>query len=590
VSGKIWSSSVPRTSSKALEFLAALRADRRSESIGNGDKKGQTMLSILPQPTKANARPGKLELALPLTMTGGPGTQATLQYVHLLLGDHARFVPEPAALLRLDLDGSLSAELGDEGYALDVTPGGIHIRAPWSAGLFYGVQTLRHLLPADAAAGSPERHTLVLPCVSIRDKPHYAWRGFMLDEARHFFGATTVKRILDWMACFKLNRFHWHLTDDQGWRVEIRQYPRLTEIGGRRAGTQVGSFLPRRATIDDTPHEGWYTQRQIRDIIAYAAARHITIVPEFDLPGHFGAALAAYPKLGCAERPEGARAEVRRRWGIFSDVACVGNPQTLAFMRDVLDELCTLFPGRYLHLGGDAVKTDHWQACPHCRRVKRRYGYADWADLTTHTMNVLAVHLRRRDKTAVVWNEALRPSLSKDVVVMHWRPGRRSMRGTKQALRDGYQVVFQTWLESYYDYPYTMVPLRSVYRAHSLDDVTLAMAAHVLGVQGGLWTEFVAGETRIQFNVFPRLAAKAEVGWTGPPAKGSHSPRDSHLRRYADFKQRWQAVQPHVVQMGLTGAAPLAASDPGPVRQFWGLLRDLRRGDLQAEQRRWTKG
>jgi hexosaminidase len=524
---------------------------------------------------EANARPGKLQVTLPLTMTGSPGTQATLQYLKVLLGNNARIVPEPPAQLRLDLAGVLAAELGDEGYTLDINSEGICVRAPWSAGLFYGLQTLCQLLPADCAAGPPDR-TFVLPGLSIRDRPRYAWRGFMLDEARHFFGSEAVKRILDWMACCKLNRFHWHLTDYQGWRVEIAKYPRLTEVGGRRSGTQVGSFLPRRATIDETPHEGWYTQRQIREIVAYAAARHITIVPEVDLPGHFTAALAAYPQLGCT----GERAEVRRTWGIFEDVACVGRPQTLAFLRDVLDEFCALFPGRYVHLGGDEVKTDHWRSCPHCRRIRRRYSYLDWADLTTHTMNVLAVHLRRRNRTAVVWNEALRPSLSKDAVVMHWRPGRRSMLRTRQGLRDGYRVVFQTWLESYYDYPHTMVPLRGVYRAKSLDQLPPELAQNVLGTQGALWTEFVAHEPRIQFNVFPRLAAKAEVGWSPPAARA---------QGVADFKERWQALQPYVEQRGLTNSAPLEVSDPGPVRRVVGLLRDLSRGDVQGEQRRWIE-
>jgi hexosaminidase len=335
----------------------------------------------------------------------------------------------------------------------------------------------------------------------------------------------------------------------------------------------VGSFLSRRATIDPAPHQGWYSQQQIREIVDYAAARHITIVPEIDLPGHFSAALAAYPHLGCGARPT----SVRSRWGISEAVACVGSPQTMAFLRDVLNELCALFPGRWIHLGGDEVKTERWQECPHCRRVKRRYGYADWQDLNTHTMNALAVHLRRRDKAAVVWNEALRPALSKDVLVMHWRPGRGSMRRTKQALRDGYSVVFQTWRESYFDYPHTLVPLRTVYRARTLDDLAPAMSKNVLGTQGALWTEYVADEPRIQFNVFPRLAAKAEVGWA--PA--------SRRRDLAAFKQRWQALLPYLEGMGLTHAAPLAASDPGPARQVWGLLRDLRRGDLQAEQARW---
>jgi hexosaminidase len=274
---------------------------------------------------------------------------------------------------------------------------------------------------------------------------------------------------------------------------------------------------------------------------------------------------------------------VRARWGVFEDVACVGNPQTLAFLRDVLNELCVLFPGRWIHLGGDEVKTDRWQTCPHCRRVKRRYGYTDWRDLTTHTMNALAVHLRRRDKTAVVWNEALRPSLSKDVVVMHWTRGARAMRRTKQALRDGYSVVLQAWSESYFDYPHAVIPLRNVYRARTFDDLGPVMAAanagKVLGTQGALWTEYVADAARLQFSVFPRLAAKAEVGWT--PA--------SRERDVAEFKGRWQALLPHLERMGLTGAAPLAACDPGPLRQAWALLHDLRRGDLQAEQARWQE-
>jgi hexosaminidase len=531
------------------------------------------MISIVPKPQMLTVRPGQMRIGLPLTMRGSAGAQATIESFAALLGENGLIVPADSQVhLDLHLDSGLRSRLGREGYTLDIASAGVQIRAAQPVGLFYGLQTLRQLLPPNIA-GEKQNHSLTLPCLSITDNPLFPWRGFMLDEARHFFGAETVKRVLDWLAFLKINTFHWHLTDYQGWRVEIRKYPKLTAIGGRRSGSQTRSFVKRFATMDMTPHEGWYSQRDIREIVAYAAERQITIVPEFDLPGHFTAALAAYPHLGCTKEPM----EVRCTYGIYPDVVCVGNPETRGFLRDVLDELCELFPGTYIHLGGDEVKTEHWESCPDCRRLVREEGLQSFAELNTFIMNDLGGHLLERGKTPVVWNEALRPALNKDVVVMHWTPGRRAMKRTKQALRDGYQVVFQTWLESYFDYPHSMVPLRQVYRAKTFDDLLPDRARNVLGTQGALWTEFVEDEARIQWNGFPRLAAKAEVGWSQP-----------QVRDYADFRDRWADLTPYLRHMGLANYAPLEACDPSLCRRVLGTLRDATR-DVQSEQKHWQE-
>jgi hexosaminidase len=405
----------------------------------------------------------------------------------------------------------------------------------------------------------------------MNDKPRFPWRGFMLDEARHFFGMDTVKRVLDWLAFIKMNTFHWHLTDYQGWRIEIKKYPKLSEVGSIRAGSQTHSFLKRYRGMEMIPHQGWYTQSEVQEIIAYAAERHITIVPEFDLPGHFSAALAAYPHLSCTKEPM----EVRREWGVFEDVACVGSPETRQFLKDVLDEFCTIFPGPFIHLGGDEVRTDHWETCPQCRRVKREHDVQSFADLNSFIMNELGIYLLEKGKTPVVWNEALQSSLNKNIVVMHWTPSNSSLKKTIRALKDGRKVVFQTFRESYYDYPHSFVPLKKVYRAKTFDEITSEMIGNVLGTQGALWTEFVSDEKRIQFNTFPRLAAKAEVGWS-----------PDVTRDYQDFQQRWQNLVPHMKELALKNSAPQEVWDPSLYRQAFARFLDMR-VDMQGEQKRW---
>jgi hexosaminidase len=500
-------------------------------------------------------------------LTGDDSTQPILD--HFSISDEKIFKiirVGSAAQVSLGLLEELNDDLGGEGYQLEISTDSVRIQAATQAGLFYGMQTLRQLLPTEAS-----NREISIPCLSIVDKPRFGWRGFMLDEARHFFGMETIKKVLDWLAFFKINVFHWHLTDYQGWRVEILKYPRLTEVGGHRAGSQTRSFSKKFRGMDMTPHAGWYTQDEMREIIAYAAERQITIVPELDLPGHFGAVLAAYPQLGCTKE----EMEVRSEWGIFKEVACVGNPETREFLHDVLDEFCDLFPGDYLHLGGDEVRTDHWEACPECRRVKAEHKLDSFAELNSLIMNYLGAYLKEMGKTPIVWNEALHSNLDEGTVIMHWTPNPLLLLKTKRALRNGYQVIFQTFWESYFDYAHSFIPMQRVYRAKTLDNIPPAVWRNVLGVQGALWTEFVEDEDRIQWNAFPRLAAKAEVGWSR-----------SGDRNYKDFKIRWGNLKGHLETIGLNNPAPLEVCDPSFYRRSMALAHDVLM-DMQAEQKRW---
>jgi hexosaminidase len=526
------------------------------------------MLAIIPKPEKLTILPGELHLANPITISGdGEAKQVLVQFASSLEQFFALKPTSQEAQVLLEIREDMQEEVGCEGYLLDISSEKVTIRAAQPAGLFYGMQTLRQLLAPEIQVSGYS-----LPCLSILDKPRFKWRGFMLDEARHFFGIQTVKRVLDWLAYFKINTFHWHLTDYQGWRVEIAKYNLLTEVGGRRAGSQTRSFSKQFRGMDLTPHAGWYSQDEIREIVAYAAQRYITIVPELDLPGHFSAALAAYPHLGCTKE----EMEVRMEWGIFNDVACVGSQETREFLYDVLDEFSNLFPGPYIHLGGDEVRTDHWRDCPECQRVKGENGLKTISGLNSLIMNDLGSFLQGKGKTPVVWNEALSPSLDKRTVIMHWTPVPFSLLKTKRALQDGYQVVFQTFWESYFDYAHSFIPLKNVHRAKSLDQVPRGAWDNVLGVQGALWTEFVADEARLQWNVFPRLAAKAEVGWS-----------QSGDRSYVDFKDRWGGLRSNIESLGLANPAPLEASDPSSYRRSLALLHDVI-VDMQAEQHRWN--
>ncbi len=421
---------------------------------------------------------------------------------------------------------SLVESLGQkEAYTLEVSPNGIEIKAGTTAGIFYGVQTLLQLLPSD---GSVE-----LPCLNIEDQPRYPWRGMHLDCVRHFMPVPFLKKFIDLMALFKFNTFHWHLTDDQGWRLESRRYPRLTEVGAWRAETVRGF---EKGPGDGVPHGGFYTREEAREIVEYAAARFITVVPEIEMPGHATAALAAYPEFSCTGGPFSVATE----WGIFQDVFCVGNDATLAFLENVLDEVLEIFPSTFIHIGGDECPKDRWRVCPECQARIRAEGLADEDALQSWLIGRMSRFLQSRGRRLVGWDEILEGGLAEGATVMSWR----GEAGGIEACNAGHDVVMTPGDRVYFNFsqdrpetnpllqeiPYTS--LESVYRYEPTpEQIDPAQRHHLLGAQGQLWTEYMPTTRRVEYMAFPRTLALAEVLW---------SPRESH--DFASFEQRLPAA------------------------------------------------
>ena len=407
----------------------------------------------------------------------------------------------------LGIDPALRAEA----YSLDIGQGRVAVTGGSPSGLFYGLQSLRQLI---------SQYGMRLPAVHVEDEPCFAYRGAMLDCCRHFFTVDELKTFIDILALHKLNRFHWHLTDDQGWRIEIRHYPGLTKEGSRRAETVLG----RNTNIyDGIPSGGYYTQRQIRDVVAYAAERFITVIPEIEMPGHASAALAAYPWLGCA----GEGYMVRTRWGVFPEVYCAGKDSTFEFMENVLAEVCELFPSEYIHIGGDEADKASWATCPRCRTRMRQEGLEDVDGLQSYLVHRVEVFLNGKGRRLLGWDEILQGGLAPDATVMSWR----GSEGGIAAARAGHQAVMTPNSYCYLDYcqddptrePAAAAAFVTLEKAYSLDPAPDSLGVDVvpmiLGVQGNLWCEHVPTGEHAEHMIWPRLMAIAEVGWSLPERK-----------------------------------------------------------------------
>ena len=429
----------------------------------------------------------------------------------------------PASGIRFVLDQTLP----EEGYRLDVTPKGVEVRASRFPGFFYAVQSLRQMLPAAVYGTEPAPgEEWVLPCVSIEDAPRFAYRGMHLDVARHFFSVEEVKRYLDVMAIHKLNRFHWHLTDDQGWRIEIKKYPELTTVGSIRKKTMIRKEWD---NYDNTPYGGYYTQDEIRDIVAYAADRAITVIPEIDLPGHMLSALTAYPELGCTGGPY----EVWGRWGVADDVLCPGQEKTFEFLEDVLDEVVGLFPSELIHIGGDECPKVRWEKCPRCQARIRQLGLRDKDGYTAehylqgYVTDRIGKYLAERGRRIIGWDEILEGQAPSDAIVMSWR----GSAGGIKAAKLGHDVIMTPNSHFYFDYyqspdadaePFGIggcVTIDKVYSFDPMADLTPGQQAHILGVQANLWTEYIASDDHLEYMLLPRLAALSEVQWCQPGVK-----------------------------------------------------------------------
>ena len=395
-----------------------------------------------------------------------------------------------------------------EGYMLIVDKKGVSIVGNTAAGVFYGIQTLRKAL---ADEEQTKGGSVLLPAVNIADAPRFSYRGMHLDCSRHFFPVTFVKKYIDLLAMHNMNVFHWHLTDDQGWRLEIKRWPKLTTVGSQRSGTIIGT----NSDLDDhTPYGGYYTQQEARDIVAYAKARHITVVPEIDMPGHMLAALASYPELGCTGGPY----QVGHYWGVYKDVLCVANERVYEFVEDVLTEVMDIFPSEVIHIGGDEAPTDKWLQCPKCQTLPTLQ-----AHFTKRVFDFLTAHHRR----AMGWDEIL-DGCPQDAMIMSWRG---SEPGAKAAAL-GHDVVMTPTTHCYFDYQQVedpqfepsrcggFIPVKKVYSLNPVADSLSAEAqTHILGVQANLWTEYVTNEEMAEYQALPRMSALAEVQWTQPNQK-----------------------------------------------------------------------
>ena len=424
-----------------------------------------------------------------------------------------------------DLDTSIA----DEGYSLDIDPSKIIIKASSAAGFYYAVQSLKQMLPIavyeDKKSDSAQKWEV--PCVHIDDAPRFSYRGMHLDVARHFFSVDEVKRYIDLLAMHKLNVFHWHLTDDQGWRIEIKKYPKLTEIGSIRKQTMVGKNFDR---YDNTPYGGYYTQDQIRDIVNYAKERFITIIPEVDLPGHMVAALASYPSLGCTGGPY----EVQGMWGVHPDVLCAGKEETYEFVTDVLSEVIELFPSRYIHIGGDECPKDRWEKCPLCQARIRKLGLKTDKEhtaeerLQSYFMTRVEKFLNENDRQIIGWDEILEGGAAPNATVMSWR----GTDGGVQAAKLRHNVVMTPNTYLYFDYyqsedtqtePLAIgsyVPLERVYDFEPVPDtLDNDSKKYILGAQANLWTEYISDFKQVEYMLLPRLDALSEVQWTRPENK-----------------------------------------------------------------------
>ncbi|WP_345555856.1 beta-N-acetylhexosaminidase [Streptomonospora halophila] len=438
-----------------------------------------------------------------------------------------------SAQIRLSVDRG--AGLGSEGYRLIVDGEGALVVGHDPAGVFYGAQTLRQLLPPAAYRRAPLEPDgrWTLPSVRITDRPRFGWRGCMLDVGRHFMPKHDVLRFVDLLALHKLNVLHLHLTEDQGWRLEIKRYPRLTEVGAWRTESQVGAGSP--AAFDGRPHGGFYTQDDIREIVAYAAARHITVVPEIDVPGHSQAAIAAYPELG-----EGEPVGVARHWGIIDNVLNVTDT-TLEFYRNVFDEVLDLFPSTYICVGGDECPKEQWRRSPTAQRRIREEGLADEEELQSWFVRHFDGYLAERGRRLLGWDEILEGGLAPGATVMSWR----GTEGGVAAARAGHDVVMCPTDTSYLDYRQsgddgepvpvgTVLTTEDVYAAEPVPaELSEQEARRVLGAQVNVWTEHMDTPRAVDYMVFPRLAAFAEAVWSpGRREYGGFLPRlEEHLRR-----------------------------------------------------------
>lgn len=423
--------------------------------------------------------------------------------------------------------------LGTEGYQLSITSNGVKLTAKEPAGLFYGLQTILQLLPAEIESNTKvDNISWQIPSVEISDVPRFSWRGQHLDVCRHFVSVDFIKKYIDNMAMHKLNTFHWHLTEDQGWRLQIKKYPKLTEVGAWRKETLIGHIDEKPKKFDGKRYGGFYTQEQAREIVQYAKERFITVVPEIEMPGHATAAIAAYPELGVT----GDKPEVATYWGVFPHIFNV-EESTFTFLENVLAEVMDIFPGPYIHIGGDEAIKDQWKASPRIQQKIKELGLKNEEELQSYFMKRIEKFVNAHGRKVIGWDEIIEGGLSPNVTVMSWR----GMEGGVTAAKSGHDVIMAPFLYTYFWWnqgdlkkePLSAggyLPMEKVYSFEPVDpSLTPEESKHVLGAHGSAWAEYMESEAKVEYMVFPRLSALAEVLWT---------PKEK--KNWNDFTRRMQ--------------------------------------------------
>ena len=443
-------------------------------------------------------------------------------------------------------EGTITLALGDvqgkEGaYTLTAESDKVNITGNSYGGVIAGIESLRQLFPPQIESKEIVKGTdWAIPAVNIQDAPRFEWRGIMLDVSRHFYTIDEVKELLDVMALYKMNKFHWHLTDDQGWRIEIKKYPKLTTVGGYRKKTIVGYMWDNPTEWDTKRYGGFYTQEDIKEVVAYAKKRFVEIIPEIEMPGHSVAALTAYPEYSCTGGPF----EVEGRWGVFNDIYCT-KESTFTFMQDILDEVVELFPSSYIHLGGDEAPRIRWKNCVHCQERMKQEHLTKEAELQTYFINRIENYLNTKGKKIIGWDEILEGGILQRATVMSWR----GEKGGIHAAKAGYDVIMSPNIYMYFNClqskvnekkignPNRVITLEKVYNYHPVPEVLSAdEAKHIKGVQANLWTEYMSALDEMEYMLYPRVAALSEVAWSKKENKdyGRFCTRLESIRRHYD--------------------------------------------------------
>lgn len=524
-------------------------------------------VNIIPKPQQMELKEGVYFLDAKILITyNHKEAKDAVDYLSDFLTNHYQIdlqTKQSSKLKSHSIHFNFDAQLQDESYTLIVSRNTVEIKGGYS-GLFYGLQSLLQLMPLEHSS------SMQLPQVEIHDSPRFKHRGAMMDVGRYFYPVEDVKRFIDLIAAYKLNVFHWHLTEDAGWRIEIKKYPLLTEVGAWRRGTQ-SNHNPQ--SFDRLPHGGYYTQEQMKEVVEYARKRNITVIPEIDMPGHTLSLLAAYPEVSCTGGPF----KVLEQWGIQEDVLCAGNEKTYRMLEDIFDELLEIFPSKIIHIGGDEAPKNRWKACPVCQEKIKTEGLKNEDELQSYFIKRVAAYLRSKGRSILGWDEIMEGGLAPGAMVMSWR----GEAGGIQAAQMQHEVVMVPNIYLYLDYyqaapeiePFNIwgdVPLDWVYGYEPCSaQIPEAYHPYIIGLQGNLWAEFIHTREKLDYMGFPRLLAVAEIGWSNKEKDlADFRKRLAFNLRWLDKKQvNFRIPEPFGLATAYTGANQYEINVEAPVEQ-----------------------